>query len=420
MASNINPFNVDGTFPVAGQDNSSQGFRDNFTNIVNNLSFAASEISDLQAKAVLISPLNGSTINNNFAGTPITAAQLRGISETINNNGTVAGAITLDYSTGSAQKIASGAALNISFTNFPASGLLGRMIVWFNITAASHTVTFSLTSPGITMGASQIANFNTTTGVLTFDVAGNYLFEFSSIDGGQNILIRDLTRNYNNFNGTNFYYNPTISTTTFVGFGGVSTTTQAATQVYGTDTVSIIGTHNAVSVGNLFQANVSKPIFDTGITAGYTVTAARGNATLANLSPVIAGDYVGYLDAIVMTGNGTANTFQQISSVGFYATGANLTYGLGGNIAFFTAKDGGGVGGRYAGINGGFANVYQAVGIENDQSIKFYGNTQLAGTFAPPSATSPGTAGQITYDANFVYVCIGSGNWKRAAIAGGF
>ena len=36
MASNIVPGNVDGTFPVAGKDNSSQGFRDNFTAIKNN------------------------------------------------------------------------------------------------------------------------------------------------------------------------------------------------------------------------------------------------------------------------------------------------------------------------------------------------------------------------------------------------
>ena len=30
MASNINPNNIDTTYPVAGQDNDSQGFRDNF------------------------------------------------------------------------------------------------------------------------------------------------------------------------------------------------------------------------------------------------------------------------------------------------------------------------------------------------------------------------------------------------------
>ena len=48
MSSNINPNNINGNFPIAGQDNDSQGFRDNFTNILNNFSFAASEITDLQ------------------------------------------------------------------------------------------------------------------------------------------------------------------------------------------------------------------------------------------------------------------------------------------------------------------------------------------------------------------------------------
>ena len=36
MASSINPNNISVTFPVAGQDNDSQGFRDNFNNIQNN------------------------------------------------------------------------------------------------------------------------------------------------------------------------------------------------------------------------------------------------------------------------------------------------------------------------------------------------------------------------------------------------
>ena len=33
MPSNINTSSIDETYPVAGQDNNSQGFRDNFTNI---------------------------------------------------------------------------------------------------------------------------------------------------------------------------------------------------------------------------------------------------------------------------------------------------------------------------------------------------------------------------------------------------
>ena len=86
--SNINPNNIDGTFPDAGQDNSSQGFRDNFTNIRNNFSYAQSEISDLQAKAITTSALNGGTLNNNMAYNTIQNAQLFSPSYTYLNIGT--------------------------------------------------------------------------------------------------------------------------------------------------------------------------------------------------------------------------------------------------------------------------------------------------------------------------------------------
>ena len=59
MASNIEPGNVDGAYPVAGQDNDSQGFRDNFTNLKTALDTAKTEITDLESKAVLKSALKG-------------------------------------------------------------------------------------------------------------------------------------------------------------------------------------------------------------------------------------------------------------------------------------------------------------------------------------------------------------------------
>jgi len=48
MASNINPVNIDITYPIAGQDNDTKGFRDNFTSIKNNFSTAAKEITAIQ------------------------------------------------------------------------------------------------------------------------------------------------------------------------------------------------------------------------------------------------------------------------------------------------------------------------------------------------------------------------------------
>ena len=48
MASNISTANIDTTFPVAGQDNDSQGFRDNFNATKNNFTEAKTEIEALQ------------------------------------------------------------------------------------------------------------------------------------------------------------------------------------------------------------------------------------------------------------------------------------------------------------------------------------------------------------------------------------
>ncbi len=36
---------------------------------------------------------------------------------------------------------------------------------------------------------------------------------------------------------------------------------------------------------------------------------------------------------------------------------------------------------------------------------------------APASSTAAGTAGQISFDSNFIYVCIAKNVWKRVALA---
>ena len=82
MSSNINPNNIDGAYPVAGQDNNSQGFRDNFTNIKTNFQYAENEINDLQDKVILKSALTGSTLDNDMGGSPLVNAQIEDFSAT--------------------------------------------------------------------------------------------------------------------------------------------------------------------------------------------------------------------------------------------------------------------------------------------------------------------------------------------------
>jgi hypothetical protein len=68
MTSLINPNNIDITYPIAGQDNDTQGFRDNFSNIKNNLAVAASEISALQSNVALALTTTSIPAHNNSTG----------------------------------------------------------------------------------------------------------------------------------------------------------------------------------------------------------------------------------------------------------------------------------------------------------------------------------------------------------------
>jgi len=72
--SSINTNSLDVNYPIPGQNNTTQGFRDNFTNIKTNLDIAGDEISDLQNKVVLKSALANSVLNNDMANTVIANA----------------------------------------------------------------------------------------------------------------------------------------------------------------------------------------------------------------------------------------------------------------------------------------------------------------------------------------------------------
>ena len=193
MTSQVNPNNIDGSYPVAGQDNDSQGFRDNFTNIRNNLTYAKAEIEDLQNKAVLKSALTNSTLSNDMAGNAIVGSSLTSWRETYNNVGVVGASTTIDFANGNYQKIdVDASSTTLAFT-FPtnSSGQRAKIVLWINVLNASRTVTL----PGeVSIGHENIAGI--VSRAITFPAAGDYFLEFSTINAGANILVRDLTRNY--------------------------------------------------------------------------------------------------------------------------------------------------------------------------------------------------------------------------------
>lgn len=191
MASNINPNNIDGAYPVAGQDNDSQGFRDNFTNTKTNFDYAASEITDLQSKAVLKAALTGTTLNNNMGGSLLSNAQFQDISETKVSLGTVSGTQTIDYSAGPYYTLTTSGSVSLAFSNFSASGTVSRARLQITIASIAHTLTLP---SAVTVGISNIQGI--ASNIITFNKTGTYEFEFETSDAGTTISIFDLNRNF--------------------------------------------------------------------------------------------------------------------------------------------------------------------------------------------------------------------------------
>jgi hypothetical protein len=102
--STINTNSIDVNYPIPGQNNSTQGFRNNFTAIKTNLNTAGSEITDLQNKVVLKSALANTVLNNDMANTLIANASTVGFRSTTYNLGNaLTGTILVDCSLGDLQ-----------------------------------------------------------------------------------------------------------------------------------------------------------------------------------------------------------------------------------------------------------------------------------------------------------------------------
>ena len=129
MTSQINPNNIDGAYPVAGQDNNSQGFRDNFTSTKVNFQYAKDEIDDLDAKVLLKAALTGQTLDNNMNDQLIYAALIQDFSLVRAQIAQTSGSITVNYVSGHYQTVTIantiGANISLAFTNFPAAGSYG-------------------------------------------------------------------------------------------------------------------------------------------------------------------------------------------------------------------------------------------------------------------------------------------------------
>ena len=292
--SSINPNNIDGTYPIAGQDNDSQGFRDNFTNIKNNFTFAYNELTDLQDKVVLKSSLSGGTVDNNLNYTQFIAPQLIKAVETKNDLGTITGSSTISWADGHFQYFITSGSVTLAFSNWPTSGYYTKLRIQANVASTSHTITFP---SAVSVGLENIQGANATSRVVTFTSTGLYQFELTSYDNGTTIAIEDVLRNYDNAGEFSVTGNLTTAgarvvngTTFYTANTGFVQTIGATTERY----VISPWTSNIIANGTLTLpgANVNSTVVT--ISAVYGVTALQvlpsngtvlkpsANITLAN------------------------------------------------------------------------------------------------------------------------------------------
>ena len=275
--SNINPQNIDGTFPIAGQDNNSQGFRDNFTGTINNFTRAAAELSDLQTYAVVTGPLTSvgqtGTPTNNMNYTYLTKPQLLGAVETSKNIGNIAtsGTIQVDWSQGHYQTVGATGSVGLTFTStWPTTSLYTKLRLQIK---AWGTTAITL-DPKVSVNVNSIQGVSAN--VLTLS-DGLYAFEFDTSDAGATISIVDLWRNYDTatqFDSLSVAGNILSTGLTVFGNARVGLAGAVSGQFH-----TVVGNITQTSSGGAVYINTTGNVLASAVNAG---TLTSGNITIGD------------------------------------------------------------------------------------------------------------------------------------------
>lgn len=198
MASQINTNGIDINYPVPGVNNSTQGFRDNFSVIKTDLNTAYTEITDLQNKSVVKSALTGVTLNNDLANTLISNASTRSFrATTYNLGGALTGVVTIDVSLGDVQygTIAAASNIDLQFSNWAPSGTQSNVQVYLTVQDSSSYINFSPVGGTIDSSKTYLENYvsgnvNAPSGITQL------AYRFSTLTCGAAISVEPINRNY--------------------------------------------------------------------------------------------------------------------------------------------------------------------------------------------------------------------------------
>jgi hypothetical protein len=189
MASNINSADVDALYPIAGQDNDSQGFRDNFSTIKNSLATASTEITALQDKTAGVAATaieeNGSTVGGDWNGYYIQDANFRANVEEVYSIGNALTSLNVNWTNGHYQTIKAGADdITCTLAEWPTSGKLGKMRLAITGDGTPRTVTISATEMRNDGATGWNSTNSTSVSVVATSATAPHILEFWTEDSG--------------------------------------------------------------------------------------------------------------------------------------------------------------------------------------------------------------------------------------------
>ena len=180
MASNINETSVNELYPVAGVDNDSQGFRDNFSSIKSNFIAAKTEIESLQDNTAKTNE------DNNFNGNEISGAVLVYNTEKYYPGSTVTNNQNISLVNGPVQSFGAGANVTFTLSEWPESGYAKIRLMFINVGSADKTVSFSVQGGG---SIKRDPNWPTENNSIIVSDEDNFVVvDFFTVDGGTNVL----------------------------------------------------------------------------------------------------------------------------------------------------------------------------------------------------------------------------------------
>lgn len=341
MSSQINTNGIDVNYPVPGTNNSTQGFRDNFTQIKGQFNTAANEITDLQNKAVLKAALDNTVLNNDMGNALISNASTSGFRATTYNLGNaLAGTVLVDVNKADVQYGAITGNVVLQLGGWAPTNTCSNVVL--RLTYANANASIQLPSACVSsnnnFGVTLLENYEQNNGFAILTAPANteiVEYRFSSLDCGVTVSVEPVNRPYQATQVVTRNIPPTGVPGDVNGDIAVGpslsqieiTSTNAADYLTTGNTSQLYPDLPIVFTGTSMEANITvgTTYYVRNVVSSTTFTVATsvggGNVNLAgNSSPTSAmyGNPASYL--YVSTGNYNSNA-ESKTLVNTFATG---------------------------------------------------------------------------------------------------